>query len=72
MKSIHLRILIAFAALVFVYFVMYPEDMEAVIAPIATIFKLSHSPSPWLYMVVAVGIVIWGVVRVWGRREAIR
>jgi hypothetical protein len=67
-----LRILTALGALVFVYFVMYPEDAKAITAPVAAVLELSQSPSPWLYMLVAVGIVTWGIVRVWGWRETRR
>jgi hypothetical protein len=31
--------------------------------------ELSHSLSPWLYMLIAVGIVTWGIVSVWGRKD---
>jgi hypothetical protein len=62
------RILTALGALAFVYFVLYPEDVKAVLAPIASVIELSQTVSPWLYLVIAVGIVAWAVVRVWGRR----
>jgi len=41
MYRIKPRILVALGALVFVYFVIYPEDVNAVIAPIAPILGLS-------------------------------
>jgi hypothetical protein len=66
------RILAVLGALVFIYFVMYPEDVKALTAPVAALLDLSQSPAPWFYMVVAVGIVTWGVVRVWGRGEVKR
>ena len=72
MTKINPRILMVFGALIFAYFVLYPEDVKAVTAPIAALLELSQSPSPWLYMVVAVGIVTWGVVRTWGRHETLR
>jgi hypothetical protein len=65
-------ILTSLGALAFVYFVMFPEDLKAITAPIAVVLELSQSPSPWLYMVIAVGIVTWGIVSVWGRKEAER
>ncbi len=69
MNRINPRILFVLGALVFAYFVMYPEDVSAVIAPIASVMQLSQTVSPWLYMVIGVGIVTWGIVRVWGRAE---
>ena len=62
-------ILASLGALVFVYFVVFPEDLKALISPVATVLELSHSLSPWLYLVIAVGIVTWGIVRVWGRKD---
>ena len=62
-------VLTALGALVFAYFVIYPEDVKAITTPIASVVELSQTVSPWLYMVIAVSIVTWGIVRVWGRRE---
>lgn len=65
-----LRIVATLGVLAYVYFVMYPEDVRAILAPIAAVLELSQSPSPWLYMVIAVGIVAWAIVRAWGRERA--
>jgi hypothetical protein len=65
-------IVIVVVTLVFSYFVVFPEDANAVTTPIATVLELSQAISPWLYLVIAVGIITWGIVRVWGRREVIR
>ena len=62
-------VLTALGALLFAYFVIYPEDVKAIATPIASVVELSQTVSPWLYMVIAVSIVTWGIVRVWGRRE---
>ena len=64
------RITATLGGLGFVYFVMYPEDAKAITAPVAAVLELSHTPSPWLYMLIAVSIVTWGVVRAWGRQKA--
>ena len=58
--------------LVFIYFVVFPDDVKKVAAPIAAVLELSHVVSPWLYMVAAVGLVAWVIVRIWGRKSAIR
>ena len=39
------------------YFVSYPEDAQAVTTPVATFLGLTTAVSPWLYGVVAVGII---------------
>ena len=69
MNRINPRIPIALGALAFVYFVIYPEDAKAVVAPITSVVELSQTVSPWLYMVVAVGIVTWGMLRSVGTAE---
>jgi len=73
--------LVTVGLVVLAYFLVYPEDVTAVVAPVATMVKgiaaplasvlqLSTSVSPWLYGVIAVGIVAWTIVRVWGGRTA--
>jgi uncharacterized membrane protein (DUF4010 family) len=57
--------------LVFIYFVVFPDDVKKVAAPIAAVLELSQVVSPWLYMVAAVGLVAWVIVRIWGRKSAI-
>jgi hypothetical protein len=56
--------------LVFIYFVVFPDDVEKVAAPIAAVLELSQVVSPWLYMVAAVGLVAWVIVKIWGRKPA--
>lgn len=68
----NLRIWATLGSLAFVYFVIYPDDVKAITAPVAAVLELSQTLSPWLYMVLAVSIVAWTVVRVWGRKEAQR
>jgi hypothetical protein len=68
----NLRIWATLGSVAFVYFVIYPDDVKAITAPVAAVLELSQAPSPWLSMVLAVSIVTWAVVRVWGRRKAQR
>jgi Na+-driven multidrug efflux pump len=49
------------------YFVLMPEDLPAVLAPAREVLSLTQSISPWLYMVVAAGIIAWALVRCFGR-----
>jgi hypothetical protein len=59
--------------LAFVYFVIFPQDVEALLAPMGQILALSSAISPWLYGVIGVAIISWTVIRVWGGgREAVR
>jgi hypothetical protein len=60
---------------VFAYFVVYPQDVVAVLAPaekvvafLEQILALSNALSPWLYGVIGVAILAWTVARVWGGR----
>lgn len=53
-------------ALMLVYFVAYPGDAEAVVAPLSTFAELSKSFSPWLYLLAATALVAGAIVRTWG------
>jgi hypothetical protein len=67
----HLARGVVLASVIFAYFVVYPEDAQAITAPIAnflTLLTASNSISPWLYGVVAVGIIAWAIVTTCGRR----
>jgi hypothetical protein len=50
------------------YFVSYPEDAQAITTPIATFLGLTTAVSPWLYGVLAVGIIATAIVKTWGGR----
>ena len=54
------------AALVFAYFVIFPEDVDRLLAPVEKVLVLSGAVSPWLYAVIGVAIISWTVIRVWG------
>lgn len=55
-------------AAVFAYFVAFPEDAKAVTTPISTVLELTQAISLGFYLVVAVGIVAWVIVKVWGQK----
>lgn len=57
------------AAVALAYFVIYPGDLAAVIAPVVNVLGISQAVSPWLYAVVAVGMVCWTVARIWGGKR---
>jgi hypothetical protein len=55
-------------ALVCAYFVVFPGDAAAVAAPLEAILRVTHAVSPFAYLLAAVGLVVWMVVRVWGAK----
>jgi hypothetical protein len=70
---------VAVGMVVLAYFVVFPDDAvallapiaslaEAVAAPLATLLDLTCHVSPWLYGLAAVAMIAWAVVRVWGGR----
>jgi len=68
--------LVVLGVIVLAYFVVFPGDVKVVLAPVIavlefskTVLELSRSVSPALYGVIAVGIIAWAVVRVWGGRK---
>jgi hypothetical protein len=47
------------SAAILVYFILFPEDVEALVAPIRTVLSLSQSVSLGLYGVAATALVCW-------------
>jgi hypothetical protein len=60
--------LIVLAAAVYAYFVLFPEDFPAVIAPAREILSLTDAVSSWLYVALAGCVIGWAIVRCFGRR----
>jgi len=67
-------------ALVVVYFLAFPADLEVFIAPVtevltsiaaalAELLELSNAVSPWLYILLGVFILSKTVTRIWGRKS---
>ena len=71
-KSSSTITLVVLITAVFAYFVAFPEDARAVTAPIARVLGLTQAISFGLYMVVAVAIIAWTIVKVWGRKSELR
>jgi hypothetical protein len=59
-----LRRVVVSALAVVAYFVAYPEDAQALTAPLATFLSPTTAISPWLYGVAAVAIIAHAVVKV--------
>lgn len=55
-------------AIVFAYFVSFPEDASLVISPAREILALTEAISPWFYIAFAGCAVGWIIVRCFGRR----
>ena len=56
------------AALAFVYFVVFPEDLVAVTAPVERLLSLSSAISPWLYLLLGFAVLAWTIGRIWGTK----
>jgi hypothetical protein len=54
-------------AVALAYFVAYPEDLAAVLAPAQRVLGLSSAVSPWLYGLLAVALACRTADRIWGR-----
>ncbi len=65
--SIESRRWLILAGVILAYFVLMPADLPALIAPAREVLSLTQSISPWLYMVVATGLISWALVRCFGR-----
>ena len=70
-----LRPTVVFAALVFVYFVAFPADLQTLFEPlsavvtfVSSILVLSEAVSPWLYVLLAVVVLSRTATRIWVRR----
>lgn len=51
------------------YFVAFPEDCDALLAPLRLVLSLSFSISPWLYGLAAVALVCWTACACWRTKE---
>ena len=54
------------ASLVFTYFVIFPDDLSAVLASVREMLSLSNAISPWLYAVLVSGIIAWTLAHCFG------
>jgi len=55
-----------------VYFVMFPDDGEALLAPLRSVLTLSSDLSLGLYILAAVALVCWTARSIWSGREQVR
>jgi hypothetical protein len=51
------------SAAILTYFILFPEDVESVVAPFRTILSLTQSVSLGFYAVAAVALVCWAFGR---------
>ncbi len=59
------------AGLVLAYFVAFPDDLPAVLAPVRQVLSLTSAVSPWLYVVIAAGLMARALVRGFGRSQEV-
>jgi hypothetical protein len=59
------------AGLVLAYFVAFPDDLPAVLAPVRQVLSLTNAVSPWLYVVLASGVMARALVRCFGRSQEV-
>ncbi len=55
--------------LVLAYFVIFPEDLAHILGPVSSVLGLSAALSPGLYAVIAVALICWAALRIWGGRQ---
>ena len=53
------------AAVALVYFIVFPDDVRAIVLPLETLLAVSYSISPWLYGLAAVALVCWTLRRIY-------
>jgi hypothetical protein len=63
------RWVLLWVAIVMAYFVAYPGDAKAVAEPVATFLELTNAVSPWFYIVIAVAILAFAIIKTWGPRR---
>ena len=51
---------------VLAYFVCYPDDLSWLLQPVDKLLSLSNSISPWLYGLIAVWLLAWTFIRIFG------
>jgi hypothetical protein len=56
-----------FGVLVVAYFVLFPDDLAALIGPLEQLLRLSQAVSPWLYALIGVALLCWTLDRIWGK-----
>jgi hypothetical protein len=57
-------------ALIWAYFALFPEDLDAFLAPISKLLSVTGAVAGGFYALLAVGVIGWVIVRVWGRPAA--
>jgi hypothetical protein len=57
--------------MILTYFVIFPADLSAVLAPAREVLSLTNAVSPWLYVVAASAVIAWAIVRCLGRSNGV-
>ena len=48
------------------YLAVYPEDFHRFISSATDFLSLTFAISPWFYGVVAIGLIVQALIRIWG------
>jgi hypothetical protein len=59
------------ASVVLGYFMSFPSDLKAALAPITEVLTLTNAISPWLYGLLASGVIAWAIVRSWAPAQRV-
>ena len=57
------RRIVIVAGVILAYFIIFPDDLTAVLAPAKQVLALTNDISPWLYIVAAAGVIARALVR---------
>ena len=70
MSTEHRRWIIL-VGVVLAYFIVFPSDVSAVVVPIKEVLSLTNAISPWLYLVLASGVIAWASSAASVERDAV-
>jgi hypothetical protein len=54
-------------ALAWAYFALFPEDLDAFLAPINRLLSITGAVANGMYALLSALVIAWVIVRVWGR-----
>jgi len=51
------------------YLAVYPEDFDRFISSATDFLSLTFAISPWFYGIVAIGLIVHALIRIWGAKN---
>ncbi len=67
LRKLDRRVILAVAALA--YFVVYPDELSAILASMENVLSITNSVSPWLYLLIGTAVIAWTLTRIFGRSK---